>query len=162
MTGVGGHFEVGTGFLPGFEDSMDKDGGVIIGGASLWMLDKCDEKLEKAAWEFIKYMISPEQQVFWNKDTGYFPITTKAYELDEMNKHLEKFPQFRTAIDQLHDTPINTAIQGALIGVFPEARQIIETNIEAMIAGSMTPEKALNKAAEDINKAIDNYNKTVK
>jgi sn-glycerol 3-phosphate transport system substrate-binding protein len=59
LDGVGNKFEVGTGFLPALNDS--KDGGVIIGGASLWILNTRSEEYQKAAWEFIKYMVSPEQ-----------------------------------------------------------------------------------------------------
>ena len=41
LTGVNGKFEVGTGFLPKVNNS-DK-GGVSIGGASLWIMDKKDD-----------------------------------------------------------------------------------------------------------------------
>ncbi|MFX3660929.1 MAG: extracellular solute-binding protein, partial [Ectobacillus sp.] len=155
MNGVGGRFEIGTAYLPSFDSA--KDGGVSIGGASLWVMDKKDKEKQKAAFEFVKYMVSPEQQAFWSKNTGYFAVTKKAYDLPEMKEHLEKFPQFQTAIDQLHDSP-KTAT-GALLGVFPEARQTIELNLEKMIQGQAEPEQAIKDAAKTINDAITNYNK---
>ena len=63
-------------------------------------------------------------------NTGYFPITKKAYDETIIKDNLAKYPQFQTAIDQLHKTKANTATQGAVMGVFPEARQIVETAIE--------------------------------
>jgi sn-glycerol 3-phosphate transport system substrate-binding protein len=155
MNGVGGRFEIGTAYLPSVDAS--KNGGVSIGGASLWAMDKKDKEKQKAAFEFIKYMVSPEQQAFWSKNTGYFAVTKKAYDLPEMKDHLQKFPQFQTALNQLHDSP-KTAT-GALLGVFPEARQTIELNLEKMIQGQVTPEKAMKDAAKTINDAIVNYNK---
>ena len=75
-----------------------------------------------------------------------------------MKEYLATYPQFQTAINQLHDSPLEA--RGALLGVFPEARQTIEANIEEMVQGTITPQQALDKAAESINSAIDNYNRT--
>lgn len=158
LKGIGGKFEVGTAFLPKLNES-DK-GGVSIGGGSLWVMDKKDDGKQKASWEFIKFMVSPEQQVYWNKNTGYFPVTKKAYDLPEMKEQLKQYPQFQTAIDQLHQSPLES--RGALLGIFPEARQTIETNIESMISNKMTPEQAVENSAKSINSAIEKYNKTNK
>jgi sn-glycerol 3-phosphate transport system substrate-binding protein len=158
LSGVNGKFEVGTAFLP--KINKDDKGGVSIGGASLWIMNKDDEAKQKAAFEFIKFMVAPEQQVYWNEQTGYFPVTTKAYDLPEMKDHLAKTPQFKTAIDQLHASPVES--KGALLGVFPEARQTIETNIESVLQGKSTPEEAIDASEKSINSAIDKYNKANK
>ena len=102
LTNVGDDFEIGTGFFPNIHP--DDKGGVSIGGGSLWMLQTGDDARQKASWEFIKYMISPDVQAFWNAQTGYFPITVATHELDAFKENLEKFPQFGTAIRQLHST----------------------------------------------------------
>jgi sn-glycerol 3-phosphate transport system substrate-binding protein len=47
--------------------------------------------------------------------------------------------------------------QGALIGVFPTARQTVETAIEEVLAGQATPEEALNNAAAAVTQAIADY-----
>ncbi len=158
IKGVNGKFKVGTAFLPSI-NSTDK-GGVSIGGGSLWIMDKEDEGRGKAAWEFIKFMVSPEQQLYWHQNTGYFPITTKTYELEGMKEHLKKLPQFQTAIDQLHSSKVES--RGALLGVFPEARQIVETQVEALLQNTITPQQAVDKAAADINSALEKYNKANK
>ncbi|WP_032122071.1 ABC transporter substrate-binding protein [Clostridium amazonitimonense] len=158
MKGINGNFEVGTAFLPKLSEG-DK-GGVSIGGGSLWIMDKKDEAKQKSAFEFVKFMVSSEQQVFWNKSTGYFPVTKKAYDSAELKETLTKYPQFQTAIDQLHESPLES--RGALLGVFPEARQTIETNIESMLQGKMSPEEAVENSAKTINAAIEKYNKTNK
>ncbi|MCY6370799.1 ABC transporter substrate-binding protein [Clostridium ganghwense] len=160
IKGVGDRFEIGTAYLPNLTET-DK-GGVVIGGGSLWAIDNGSDEKQKATWEFIKFISSPEQQVYWNSQSGYFPITKKAYDIPEMNEHLKQYPQFKTAIDQLHDTPVNPCTQGALLGVFSEARQTIEMNIEKMIQGNQTSEEAVQNAANKINDAIKNYNENNK
>jgi sn-glycerol 3-phosphate transport system substrate-binding protein len=154
LTDVNGAFEVGTAYYPKVNDS-DK-GGVSIGGGSLWALDNKDDAKKAATWEFIKFLVSPESQAFWNAQTGYFPITTKAQDEQVFKDNVAKYPQFMTAIDQLHASSPESA--GALLSVFPEARQIVETEIENMINGKESEEDAVNKMAGDINKAIEEYN----
>lgn len=39
-----------------------------------------DPKKLRATWEFVKFLISPESQAYWNAQTGYFPVTTKAHD----------------------------------------------------------------------------------
>lgn len=157
---VAGNFEVGTGFLPKAADA--KDGGVVVGGASLWILNNKPEAEQKAAWEFIKFLAKPETQAYWHINTGYFPITKKAYDEQIVADNLAKYPQFQTAVDQLHASTPSTASQGAVIGVFPEARQLVETAIEEALTGVKEPQKALDDAAKAITEKIGNYNKTVK
>ena len=65
-------------------------------------------------------------------------------------------PQFGTAIDQLHDSTPESA--GALLSVFPEARQVVETEIENMLNNNISPEDTAANMAEQINKAIEEYN----
>lgn len=154
LTDVNGSFEVGTAYFPKVNDS--DEGGVSIGGGSLWALDNQDEAKKEATWEFIKFLVSPESQAYWNSQTGYFPITIKAQDEPVFKDNIEKYPQFMTAIDQLHDSSPDSA--GALLSVFPEARQIVETEIENMINGQETEEEAIAKMAEDINSAIEDYN----
>ncbi|WP_339205152.1 ABC transporter substrate-binding protein [Paenibacillus sp. FSL K6-3182] len=157
---VAGKFEVGTGFLPKPADA--KDGGVVVGGASLWILNNKPEAEQKAAWDFIKFLAKPETQAYWHINTGYFPITKKAYDEKIVADNLAKYPQFQTAVDQLHASIPSPASQGAVMGVFPEARQLVETAIEEALTGVKEPQKALDDAAKAITEKIANYNKTVK
>ncbi len=147
-------FEIGTGFFPSI--NADDVGGVSIGGGSLWALASGNEARQNAAWEFIKFMIAPEQQAFWNSKTGYFPITVATHELDAFKENLAKFPQFGTAIEQLHATAPQYA--GALLSVFPEARQLVQTYTEKIVGGELSVDDALAKLAADINSAIEEYN----
>jgi sn-glycerol 3-phosphate transport system substrate-binding protein len=160
MDGVNGKFDVGTGFMPHPSDA--KDGGVIIGGASLWMLAGHSDPEEKASWEFIKFMTAAKQQAFWHIKTGYFPVTKAAYDDPDLKKYEEKYPQFKVAIEQLHNTPINRNTQGGLLGVFTQSRQEIESAIEQVLNGQSTPHDALQKAADTVNGAIERYNQTTK
>ncbi|MEK8132224.1 ABC transporter substrate-binding protein [Paenibacillus filicis] len=159
VSSVEGKFDVGTGFLPKPADA--KDGGVIVGGASLYVLNNRSEAEQQGAWEFIKFLADSKQQAYWHVNTGYFPITKKAYDEQLVKDNMTKYPQFKTAVDQLHSTKANLATQGAVMGVFPEARQLTETAIEEALNNKKQPKEALEGAANEISNKIGQYNKTV-
>lgn len=159
VDGAKGKFEVGTAFLP--RPDGVTDGGVIVGGASLWVLNNKSEAEQQAAWEFIKYLAEPETQAKWHIHTGYFPINKLAYDEQIVKDNLVQYPQFQTAIDQLHATKISPATQGAVMGVFPEARQIVEGAMEEVFTGAKDSKTALDDAAGAITDKIATYNKTV-
>lgn len=151
---VNGKFEVGTAYFPKVKES--DEGGVSIGGASLWVLNNNDPKKLRATWEFVKFLISPESQAYWNAETGYFPVTVKAHEEEVFKQNIEQYPQFQTAIDQLHDS--SPEYVGALLSVFPEARATVESEIENMLNGKKSVDEAVTDMAETINESIEEYN----
>ena len=151
---VNGKFEVGTAYFPKVKSS--DEGGVSIGGASLWALNNNDPKKARATWEFIKFLVSSESQAYWNAQTGYFPVTTDAHEEQVFKDNIEKYPQFQTAIDQLHDS--SPEYVGALLSVFPEARATVESQIESLLNGEQNVEETVSGMAQAINKSIEEYN----
>src|SRR5699024_8764169 len=114
-------FEVGVAYIP-YADEVERHG-VVIGGASLWMSKGIAEEEQQAAWEFMKYLTTPEVQAKWHVETGYFAINPAAYEEEIVKEVWEETPQIRVTVDQLQDTKPGLATQGALISVFPESRQ---------------------------------------
>ncbi|WP_298469765.1 ABC transporter substrate-binding protein [uncultured Psychrobacillus sp.] len=150
-------FEVGAAYIP-YADEVDRKG-VVIGGASLWMSKGIAEIEQKAAWEFMKYLTTPEVQAKWHLDTGYFAINPSAYEEDIVKEAWEKMPQLKVTVEQLQSTEPSIATQGALISVFPESRQQIVTALENLYQG-MDPKEALDAAAEGTNRAIEIANRT--
>lgn len=150
-------FEVGVAYIP-FADEVERNG-VVIGGASLWMSKGISEKEQEAAWEFMKYLTTPETQAKWHLETGYFAINPAAYEEEIVEKTWAETPQIKVTVDQLQDTVPGLATQGALISVFPESRQQIVTALEGLYQGK-DPQEVLDEAAKGTNRAIEIANKT--
>lgn len=155
-----GKFTVMTAPFPKL--SADSTGGPIIGGASLWVDGPGHSDAEKrASWEFVKFASTPEQQAAWHTGTGYFPINSKALDLPEDKAWVAQYPQFTTAITQLHDTKPSNPSSGCILGVMPQARKASEDGLEKAVLGT-DPATAMKAAAESIKPQIDQYNKTVK
>ncbi|MEV8373916.1 ABC transporter substrate-binding protein [Kribbella sp. NPDC056861] len=142
--------------------AADSTGGPIIGGASLWVDGVGHSDAEKrASWEFVKFASTPEQQAAWHTGTGYFPINSKALDLPEDKAWVAQYPQFTTAITQLHSTKPTNASSGCILGVMPQSRKASEDGLEKAVLGT-DPAKAMQDAADSIKPQIEQYNKTVK
>jgi sn-glycerol 3-phosphate transport system substrate-binding protein len=162
ITSAGTKFEVGTGFMPR-PTTGGEQGGIIMGGASVYIAKDKDDKEKQAAWKFVQFITQPKQQAFFHINTGYFPIRKDAYDLPEVKENMTKYPQFQTAVDQLHANPSNPATSGAVLGIFTQARSTDnEGAIEKVILGKATAKAALDEAVANSNKALDQYNAAVK
>ena len=153
-------WELGTGFFPR-PDAVPRQG-VIIGGGTLWLIKDHPKAELQAAWEFLKWISQPEQQVIWHKGTGYFPIRKSAMALLEKEGWYDKFPNYKVAFDQLLQSKTSLATSGALIGVFPQLRDAVQSGIEKVYEGKASPEQALKEAAQKTNKELKNYNSLFK
>ena len=156
-----GKFELGTGLLPRPDEAAFKSSGTIIGGASVYIMKDRPTGEQNCAWQFVKFVSSPNIQAYWHTASGYYPVRKASYAVQEDKDWVAKYPQFTTAVDQLHMAPNTRATQGGLTGVMPQARARIELAIEEVIQGKSTPQVALDNAATDVTKAVTDYNKTV-
>jgi sn-glycerol 3-phosphate transport system substrate-binding protein len=153
-----GKVDVGVAYLP---RPAGAKGGVIIGGASLWITDQGTPEQQAGAWDFVKWTSNPEVQAFWSSNTGYYPIRKAAYDVQEMKDALAKYPQFGVAVEQLRATEPSFPTQGAVFGTFVQTRLAIEASMEQFMSGSVADAKAaLDDAANKSNDALEEYNST--
>lgn len=150
--------ELGTAPLPGFADG---NGGPLVGGGALWILNQRPQEEQDAAWKYIKYLVEPEQQAEWYSGSGYFPMRISAYDLPAAKEVEAKYPAFRTAVDPFLSTQSTRATQGALLGNFVEVREMVQKAAEEMILNDKDPDQALDDAAAEVTAAIQDYNRRI-
>jgi sn-glycerol 3-phosphate transport system substrate-binding protein len=138
------------------------EGGIVLGGAAVWIMKERPDIEQRGAWEFLKYATLPQVQAQWHVDTGYFPVRVSSWDMEPAASLHRDFPQFTAARDQVLRSPQNAATAGAVIGPFTQVRESIETAFEQILVGGKTPKQALDRAAEDANRAIERYNRSVK
>jgi sn-glycerol 3-phosphate transport system substrate-binding protein len=133
-----------------------------IYGRALWILKSRPKEEQEAAWKFIKWLMEPEQQAEWYAGSGYLPVNVKAFELPAAKEIETKYPQFKTAAQLYLAAPANTAHLGPLLGPFNEIRiDIVRRAIEEMLIGDKDPIAAINDAAKEANKLLEEYNRRV-
>ena len=102
--------EIGLAPLPG------PGVGVTIGGGSLYMTTKTSDEQKAGIWDFMKFMNTPENQVFWHVSTGYIPTRISATKSAEVQKFWTERPGFKVAYDQLAASKLPVGGGGPLIG----------------------------------------------
>ena len=150
--------ELGVGPLPSLPDST---GGVVVGGAALYIMASRPPEEQQAAWEFIKFLASAETQAEWFSGSGYIPTRVSSHDLPPALEVVRQYPQFQVPVDQLAESPETAASTGPLMGAYPQVRQAVATAIEEMLLEGKDPAVALAEAAAQANEAIQSYNERV-
>jgi len=141
---VGAKFEWSTARFP-----LDNkaNGGVPTGGNAVVMLTK-DVAKQKAAWEFIKYVTSPEAQKVVVEMTGYLPTNQVAMGSNYLGPFYDKNPNFRTATTQIDKSlPWGGYPGGQSVRIWRAQRDVV--------SGVMRGEKSPEAALPDLVKATE-------
>mgnify|MGYP001293341771 FL=1 len=152
---VGTSFELVTGMLP-IVDGTERNG-VVIGGASIWLVRDHPVEELTVARDFVLYMTNAENMVSWHKATGYYPVRNSSVDLLRAEGWFTEFPNASTAFDQLLGTIPSTATGGALMGTFQATRTIVEEALQKVLAGA-SGDAALAAAKKLADAALAEYN----
>ncbi|CAN5619046.1 ABC transporter substrate-binding protein [soil metagenome] len=120
-------FDFGTAFLPKQEKF-----GCCTGGAGLAILATTPEEKRAAALQYMLFASGTEMTTFWAQNTGYMPVRKSALQSKEMQEYFTKFPQFKTATEQL----ALTRPQDAARVFVPNGDQIIGKGLERITVQS--------------------------
>ena len=132
--------EVGVAMFPTYDPEHHV---AEIGGANLSVVgaDNSEEEIQ-ASWEFVKYIMSDEEQFFNAKTSGYVPCTKSVAEYPEMVSFWEENPEFKVAYDQL--LSYGRGQEMPFVAVGQDFTQICWDNVSLLIQEqSITPEEAV-------------------
>ena len=155
-------FDFSVNFLPYHDNVAGAPQNSIIGGASLWVMSGKKPADYKGVAEFFKYLSRPEVQAKWHQDTGYVPITLAAAELTRKSGYYEKVPGADIAMRQLNHKPPTANSKGLRFGNFVQGREVIEEEIEAVLAGKKDAKTALDDAVRRGNELLRRFAATAK
>jgi multiple sugar transport system substrate-binding protein len=141
-------FDLRTALFPTFGE---KKRSVPAGGNALFIFSK-DPKKQAAAWEFIKFMESPESLAVWTKATGYLPPRKGvAEDPNGLKPFLETNPLMKPALEQMADVIPWVNFPG------PSGLQAEQALIDArdeILSGTSDAQAAIKKAVDKVNKLI--------
>lgn len=114
-----GHFDVGTGFIPGGPVATDHI--CPTGGAGFAIPSGITPEEQVAAINFIKFITSPENTVKFSNATGYMPVRTSA----DIKQVIADTPQIEVAIDQLDHTRTQDWARVYVLGAKSELKSTV-------------------------------------
>jgi sn-glycerol 3-phosphate transport system substrate-binding protein len=153
-----GGVEIGVGALPGVPGGT---GASLLINRGLWVLNLRPDEEQEAAWKFVKWLMEPEQQAEWFAGTGYLPVSHTAVDLPAAKDVIAEYPQFQVPLDLYLNTPTTPAALYALLAPFWRVDQAVYQEVEAMLAGTKDPDQAIEDAAAESNRIIEEYNQRV-
>jgi sn-glycerol 3-phosphate transport system substrate-binding protein len=148
-------FGWGTGYLPRIAGYPI--GNSIIGGASLWVLKGHKPEEYKAVAKFFEFLGKTEQQAWWHAETGYLPISNSSLKTLQAAGHFKKNPNMWTAFAQITKGKTTKNSQGVRLGNLSAIRDIIEAEIENVVAGKKTSQQGLDEAVKKSNEMLKEF-----
>jgi multiple sugar transport system substrate-binding protein len=85
-----GSFKVGISWLPG--GANGKSFKSEVGGSVILIPAVASQRQKNAAWQFMRFMASPEMNLYWADKTGYFPTRQKVIGMSAYKKYLTNKP----------------------------------------------------------------------
>lgn len=105
-TGVNGKFDIGVAPYPS-ENKMQQ-------GTDLYIFSSATPEQQTAAFEYLKFLTTKENQITWAKETGYIPVRTSALESEEYkNSGSLVAPILTDATKGLYTNPVSPGADSA-------------------------------------------------
>jgi len=101
-------------------------------------------------------------QIYWHKQTGYFPITLDAYNILKKQGYYEENPLKEVGIKQLTRRDPTKISRGLRLGYFIQIRNIINEELELTWNGTKTPQAGLDNAVKRSNLKLREFEKVYK
>jgi sn-glycerol 3-phosphate transport system substrate-binding protein len=141
-----------VGVIPGVSGKDEK---IPIGGASLVLFKGANSDIQKAAWDFIKYMSSSESSVYLSTHTGYLPIYTDAAASAEISTYLKEHPNRTVPMESL-----KYAVAIPEFSALGTSDSALRQAVQAVELQSATAQEALDKAKKTVDQSIKSQSTT--
>jgi sn-glycerol 3-phosphate transport system substrate-binding protein len=149
LTNVRGNakFPFGVAMLP-----AGKRRGSPTGGGNFYISKKASPAEQQAAFQFIKWITTPERAAQWSIDTGYVAVRPEAYETPAMKKYVSEFPPAAVARDQLQ-----YAVAELSTHENQRVTKALNDGLQAALTGTKTPEQAMKDSQAEAERILKPY-----
>jgi sn-glycerol 3-phosphate transport system substrate-binding protein len=137
---------------------IDEPGQVRASGGAFYMLNAGDPAQQAGAWEFLKFMLEPENAREWYVNGGYLPVDPAIYQ----DPQVQAFAQdtmagilLQPSYDQI--TSADPDNPGPLIGPYSDVGETIESAMEAVILDGADPADRLQSANDEVTELLQRY-----
>ncbi len=122
---------------------------VPFAGTDIIMFSTAKEDEKRAAWEFMKYLISPEVTAYWAVNTGYLPVRKSALQTTIWKQAAKADPLIEIPLQQ-----IDNAKMDPQLSVWTEIRNVVSTMFNDFVNGKVDMETAIKRADAEIKKYL--------
>ena len=161
LLGSGQYPNVTLGVAPFPTLKANPQGATQAGGAALYISNKVPAAQQAAAWNFMSWLDSAENQATWSTETGYIPIRTDAASTSKVQTYRAANPGYKVPYTMLSTGVTDNATSGAVVGPYDQVRIAIANAENSMYTGGASPRTALSNASTTVNSIIAKYNSRI-
>lgn len=146
--------DIGVAAFPGLEEA----GKGQLGGGAWYIPDTNSDEVIAGAWDFIRWMNEPAQQVRWNLEGSYLPWNLAAAEDPELRaawSDTRKGRWLAIAYESLLNSDPDWP--GPLIGPYDRTREAIRDGLDSVIFGGTGVDQAVTQTNDAITAAVERY-----
>src|SRR6187399_1334715 len=140
-------FPFGVAMLP-----AHKRRGSPTGGGNFYISKKASAAEQQAAFQFIRWINTPERAAQWSIDTGYVAVRGDAYDTDVMKKYVADFPAAAVARDQLQFSVAELSTHEN-----QRVTKALNDGLQAALTGTKSPEQAMKDAQAEAERILKQY-----
>jgi sn-glycerol 3-phosphate transport system substrate-binding protein len=141
-------FRLGAAFMP-----ARKERAVPGGGSGLTILASIPAEKREAGWEFIKFVTSTPNTIYFSQQTGYMVVRTDAGTQPEYQQYLAQHPNAKVTFDQMQYVRTQDSIV--------EVPQVIGA-IEATMWQVLSEDRPVRQAFEDLQRQMQQLGQSVR
>lgn len=145
----GAPFRVGAAFLP-----MKKERAVPGGGAGLTIINSIPREKKEAGWEFMKFVTTTPNTIYFSQQTGYMVVRTDAGDQPEYKKFLADNPNAKVTFDQMQ----YVRTQDSIVEV-PQVTPAIEAQMWQVLGEDKAPRPVMEELARQMTNLAANVKK---
>lgn len=140
-----GTLDIGVSRLPYYEDFPGAPQNTVADGPALWAAAGKKPAEYKAIARFISFWLQPENQVAWQRETGYLPLNRAGLLASRSELLGDDLENVRVAVEQLTHKPATpqSSAQPAV------ERQKVRRILDEELAGVWADEKAAKEALDN-------------
>ena len=140
-------FPFGVAMLP-----AGKRRGSPTGGGNFYISKKAPRAQQEAAFQFIRWVTTPERAAQWCVDTGYVAVRPDAFETAALKKYVADFPPAAVARDQL---PF--AVAELSTHENQRVTKALNDGLQAALTGTKSPEQAMRDSQAEAERILSRY-----
>ena len=137
------NFDLGIAALPANKNKVTG-----VGGSSLAIFKTTPEQ-EAAAWTFVEWMSSAENNLKWSTATGYTPLRNSVLNSPEYLQYLKENPDVKVVIEQAQYAKARPNTVS-----YADVSRILGVAVEEALYANINPQKTMDNAVIEANTYI--------
>jgi multiple sugar transport system substrate-binding protein len=128
-----------------FPMPLQQQPATALGGENLFLFKSTPER-ERAAWQFMEYVLSEGFQTEWALGTGYLPVNLKSRQSPKYQAFMQQQPALTVFLEQMKQARSRPLFAG-----YNRVSEQLGRALESVLLLKQTPQSAIQEAQQRIN-----------